>query len=84
MPATDVDRTVEPSRENKALLLTFGANLRRARRRAGWTQAELEHRAGLSSHMVQGLELAEFDAALSLWADVAAALGVELGELTRS
>jgi ribosome-binding protein aMBF1 (putative translation factor) len=82
MPTTDIDRTVEPSRQNKALLLTWGANVRRARRRAGLTQAELEHGAGLDRGVVQSIELAHVDAALSLWRDVARALGVDLGELT--
>jgi HTH-type transcriptional regulator/antitoxin HipB len=56
----------------------IGAIVRRARRRAGLTQAELAERVGLRQATISKLEAGEPATRLSTLLDVLAALGLEI------
>ena len=56
----------------------LGRALRDARRRQGWTQAELAERAGVSQPTVSNTERGVSDASLSTLLRLASILGLEL------
>lgn len=61
--------------------MTFGMNLKAARKRAGMTQSELAARVGCSYQMVQRYETGERNPKLETVARFAEALGVDPEEL---
>lgn len=61
----------------------FGANLRRARRRAGFTQAELSSAAPLDRAAISRLECGERAPDLTTLLRLCAALGIEPSDLLR-
>lgn len=61
--------------------MSFGANLRAARRRAGMTQESLAAAAGVSTETVSRVERGAFEPSLSTAVALAGVLGVDLGSL---
>ena len=55
----------------------FAANLRAQRRRAGFSQEELAHRANLDRTYVSSLERASYSATLDVIERISAAFGVD-------
>ena len=64
-----------------ALDLTFGPNLRRCRRAAGYTQEELAFRAGGHATTVGLLERGERNPGFEVQMRLIGALGIDAGEL---
>lgn len=70
----------QPS-EARAALLAFGARVRALRQKAGLTQEQLAHAAGLHRAEVGFIERAEREPGITIVLPLATALGVNPGEL---
>lgn len=64
-----------------ATLARVAANLRRVRKRRGWTQAELAERPGIDLRYLQRIEAAAVHAGVGYVAALATALEIDPGEL---
>ena len=61
----------------------FGARVRELRQKRSWTQEKLAAAAGRHWTYIGGIERGERNVTLQVAADVARALGVDIGELFR-
>lgn len=59
----------------------FGARIRELRIKCGWTQEQLANAAGRHWTYIGGIERGERNITLQVAADLASALGVNIGEL---
>ncbi len=73
---------MEPARQRE-LRESVAANVEAARRRRGWTQAELAERAEIDEMTLKGVELAKYTAKLTTFVSLARALGVTADELLK-
>lgn len=62
---------------------TLAVRLRQARARRGWSQEELADRAGVSDRYIGSIERATVSSSVTVLGRLAAALGVEPGDLLR-
>ncbi|MGH7949580.1 MAG: helix-turn-helix domain-containing protein [Candidatus Binataceae bacterium] len=67
-----------------ALQRAFGRRVRELRRARGWTQEELGHRTRRHWTYIGGIERGERNPTLIVIGDLAAGLGVSLGQLFAS
>ena len=65
-------------------IVILGANLRRARQRAGLTQAELAQRAGLAQPAISLIEAGQANPTVQTIQQLADALGCPLAELLKA
>lgn len=69
------------TREVRPELVEFGDRLRELRLNAGLTQEQLAERAGLAREYISGAETGRRNATLTTVYQLAAAIGVDAGEL---
>ena len=78
----DARRSIIVAAVAGAYMDKLAANIRRLRERAGLTQVELAHKAGLARDSIQKLEHGKWkDVGIGVLVDIAAALGCSLEEL---
>jgi transcriptional regulator with XRE-family HTH domain len=65
-------------------IVILGANLRRARQRAGLTQAELAQRAGLAQPAISLIEAGQANPTVQTLQQIADALGCSLADLLKA
>ncbi len=63
--------------------VAFGDRVRQHRQHHGWSQETLAHEAGINRSYIASLEAGRRNPSLDLMARLAAALGVDLGELVK-
>ena len=72
------------TKKREPVVAAFGANLRVARQKMGWSQERLAKAADLDRSYLSGIEAGHHNPSIGVAARLAAAVGRKLGELVDS